>query len=72
MLYYEYAPDPFRLSDLQTVSPAGQCCLCGDELYVGQCCYRIGGTFICDTCLPRYARGYFRSARVRIRMEQTP
>ena len=69
MLYYEYAPDPFHLSDLQTVSPAGQCCLCGDELYAGQCCYLIGCTCICDTCLPSYARAYFRSARVRLRLE---
>ena len=68
MLYYEYAPDPFRLSDLQTVSPAGQC-LCGDELYAGQCCYHIGSTCICDACLPSYARAYFRSARVRLRLE---
>jgi len=71
-LYYEYAPDPYAPSDLQTVSPAGQCCLCGDELYAGQCCYLVGGNLLCESCLPRYAKAYFRDARVRIRLEQTP
>lgn len=68
-MYYEYAPDPFVPVDLQAVSPAAQCALCGDELFIGQCCYLLGGTLLCESCLPNYAKGYFHDARVRLRAE---
>lgn len=66
-MYYEYAPDPYVPADLQALSPAAECCLCGGELFVGQCCYRIDGALICEDCLSYYARACFSSCRVRIR-----
>ena len=39
----------------------GECCLCGDELYMGQQCYHINGQTICEDCLADYARQYFKS-----------
>ncbi len=68
-MYYEYAPDPYVPADLQTLSPAAQCALCGDELYLGQCCYLLEGAAVCEACLPRYAKAVFRAHRVRLRGE---
>ena len=65
-MYYEYAPDPYMPVDLQDLSPAAECCLCGDVLFLGQCCYRLEGALVCDRCLSDYARAYFRSDRVRL------
>lgn len=66
---YEYAPDPYIPADLQAVSPCALCCLCGDELFLGQCCYRLEGALVCERCLPDYARAYFRTFRVRLARE---
>ena len=63
---YEYAPDPYVPTDLQALRPVGRCFLCDDALWLGACCYHLEGAFLCEDCLPRYARVYFRSARVRI------
>ena len=68
-MYYEYAPDPYMYTDLQSLRPAAECRLCGDDLFLGQCCYRLEGELVCDQCLESYARAYFRSARVRLRDE---
>ncbi len=68
-MYYEYAPDPYIPADLQDLSPAAECSLCGDALFLGQCCYRLEGALVCDDCLPDYARAYFRRDRVRLRAD---
>ena len=72
MLYYEYAPDPFDCRDLQAVLPAAECALCGDALYIGQCCYLLEGVPVCEGCLAAYARALFHDARVRICREEAP
>ena len=69
-MYYEYAPDPYTYADLQSLRPAAECSLCGDALFLGQCCYRLEGELVCEQCLPDYARVYFRSARVRLLAER--
>ncbi len=71
MLNYEYAPDPYLSAGL-SVRSAAACSLCGDELFVGQCCYHLGASLVCDRCLPRYARAYFSSCRVRLCLEPNP
>ena len=71
-MYYEYAPDPYMPSDLQDLSPVDECRLCGDALFLGQCCYRLEGELVCEQCLPNYARAYFRDKRVRLRAEPLP
>ncbi len=65
-MYYEYAPDPYIRTDLQSLRPAAACSLCGEDLFLGQCCYRLSGALLCEACLPDYARAYFRDARVRL------
>ena len=65
-MYYEYAPDPYMYTDLQSLRPAAECRMCGDDLFLGQCCYRLEGELVCEQCLPDYARAYFRGARVRL------
>lgn len=69
-MYYEFAPDPYVPVDLQALSPAAMCALCGAELFLGQCCYALEGALICDDCLSLYARAYFRDRRVRLRSER--
>ena len=39
--------------------PAGECCLCGSELYRGEVCYVVNGEVICPDCLADYARQTF-------------
>ena len=52
-MYYEYAPDPYIRTDLQSLRPAAACSLCGEDLFLGQCCYRLSGALLCEQ--QRYA-----------------
>ncbi|MBQ6430292.1 MAG: hypothetical protein IJJ99_00230 [Oscillospiraceae bacterium] len=38
------------------------CDICGEELDVGDVCYRLNGLCVCSDCLLDYARDYFRTA----------
>lgn len=56
-----------RHRDAQRAVPAGECALCGAEIYPGSLCWRLGGRLLCEECVVPWLLEELSVCRIRLR-----
>lgn len=57
---------PKRHRDPQRRVPAGECALCGGDLYPGQHVWKLWGRLLCEDCAARWVLEELAACRIRL------